>query len=101
MAKLPVDRFGSMQEFLDGLESRAALSVPVRSRLTSMKQTGSPGARRILIAMGAGLLLGAVWWFGTERKATLADSGSRVGAIAVLPSGISPAIQTAPISLTG
>ncbi len=84
MAKQPVDRFPSMQHFLNGLESPAIPSAPPARTTPIERQARSPGTRRALIALAAGLLLAAVWWFGAGRTATRAG-GSRVGAIAVLP----------------
>jgi serine/threonine-protein kinase len=85
MAKLPVDRFASMQLFLEELESRAAPSLPPALPTRLESPPGSHPRRRVMTALGAGLLLAAAtWWFVAGRTA-LGHSGSRVRAVAVLP----------------
>jgi serine/threonine protein kinase/tetratricopeptide (TPR) repeat protein len=80
MAKLPADRFASIQRFLDALESPGIASVPARP-------SGPRVRRRVIAALGAGVLVAtAAWWFVTGRTARGAHFGSSlVRAIAVLP----------------
>ena len=87
MAKLPVDRFPSMQRFLDALESpegaslRATTPVPLRSR------SGPRAGRRVAAALGAGLaVVAATWWLGAKRAENRASlASSLITAVAVLP----------------
>jgi serine/threonine-protein kinase len=76
MAKLPADRFASMERFLDALESPEITSVrpdqPARPR-------SRPGPR--VAAAGAGVLAAvAAWWLVTGRPGSPA-----ITALAVLP----------------
>jgi serine/threonine protein kinase len=86
MGKLPADRYASVQRFLDALESpetalvQPAVSPPSRSR------TERRVRRRVMTALGAGVLVAAAaWWFVPGRTARGAHTGSRVSAVAVLP----------------
>jgi TolB-like protein/tetratricopeptide (TPR) repeat protein len=76
MAKLPVDRFASMQQFLDALESPNVAALPARPRVS----------RRLLAALGAGALIVAAAWFviGRTTRGTRSGAGM-VRAVAVLP----------------
>ena len=71
MAKVPADRFASMQRFVDALDAPA---VPGRSWMPR-------GRRPLIAAAGVVLLLAALWWAVGPR----ARSGSRVRSVAVLP----------------
>jgi len=80
MAKLPPDRFPSVQQFLDALEAPApaAAAGPVRPRAT----------RRLATALGLGVLALALvaGWLVTRRTATRGRAGPhRISAVAVLP----------------
>ena len=57
MAKLPVDRFVSMQQFLDALESPSVAALPARPRRSG----------RLVAALGAGVLVAAATWFVIGR----------------------------------
>ena len=86
MAKVPADRFASMERFLDALESSEAATVTAvsaQSRTPSRKRV----AGRLMAALGAGVLVAvAAWWLVPGRKAAGALPGSgAVTAIAVLP----------------
>ena len=87
MAKLPADRFASIQQFLDALASpgitSAATAAPARPRSRSWP----PASRRAMLALGAGVIaLGAAWWLVAGRNAADAHPDSRpVRAVAVLP----------------
>ena len=86
MAKLPVDRFASMQQFLDALESPEITSVLPAPTVPSRSRSGPRVGRRVMAALGAGVLVAAAaWWFVAGRAARSAHSGSRVRAVAVLP----------------
>jgi serine/threonine-protein kinase len=76
MAKLPVDRFASMQQFLDALESPNVAALPARPRVS----------RRLVAALGAGALVAAAAWFviGRTTRGTRSGAGM-VRAVAVLP----------------
>ncbi|HET9039112.1 MAG TPA: protein kinase [Gemmatimonadales bacterium] len=86
MAKVPADRFASMQRFVDALESpdvtsdRPAVSAPV---------PGHPeprARRRALAALGAGVLVAtAAWWFSAGRTRRADPAPSAITAVAVLP----------------
>jgi serine/threonine-protein kinase len=87
MAKLPADRFPSIQRFLDALESPGMASVPAVSA-RPRSGSGPPRVRRrVMAVLGAGVLVAAAaWWFMAGRAARRAPPGSRVGAaVAVLP----------------
>jgi serine/threonine-protein kinase len=81
MAKLPADRFPSMQRFLDALQAPSGATTLVRS--------GSPSHRggRLLGALGAGVVvMAAAWWLVAGRAAGRELlSSSAVTAVAVLP----------------
>ncbi len=87
MAKLPADRFASMQRFLDALESSEIASVrrvvPARLWTSSGPRVG----RRVMIALGTAVLGAmATWWFVAGRTADRAQPASSVvTAVAVLP----------------
>jgi TolB-like protein/Tfp pilus assembly protein PilF len=86
MAKVPADRFDTIQQFLD------ALAVPegAATQATLPAETQRPPAprtRRWLIpALAAVVLAAAVWWFVAGRESPRTPAGSRaVTAVAVLP----------------
>jgi serine/threonine-protein kinase len=73
MAKLPADRFPSMQRFLDALQAPSGAATLVR------RESRTPGRGRVLAALGAGVLvMAAAWWL-------LAGRAAGVTAVAVLP----------------
>src|SRR3989475_2189675 len=64
LAKLPVDRFASMQQFLDALESPEITSVRTAPTVPSRSRSGPRPGRRVMAALGAGVLVAAAaWWF--------------------------------------
>ena len=80
MAKLPPDRFPSVQQFLDALEAPApaAAAGPVRPR----------ASRRLGSALGLGVvaLAAVAAWFVAGRTSTGGRAGPhRISAVAVLP----------------
>jgi serine/threonine-protein kinase len=82
MAKLPADRFPSMQRFLDALQAPSSAAGP--SAGTTQVRSGSRmrGRGRVLTALGAVVLvMGAAWWLGAGRG----GPSSGVTAVAVLP----------------
>jgi len=80
MAKVPADRFASIQRFLDALQSPGIASLP---------QTVSPWprSRLVMTTLGAGVLVVVVaWWAVAGRTARRTPPGSRpIRAVAVLP----------------
>jgi serine/threonine-protein kinase len=87
MAKLPADRFDSMQQFLDALQSPEIATVPAPVP-TSPRSGPAPLARRVgLIALGAGLVLAAaIWWLVARAPAGgVHPASSMIRAVAVLP----------------
>ena len=88
MAKLPADRFASMQRFLDALESPESWR---RSGPTLPGRRGPAGrgawAGELMAALGAGLLVAAAaWWLVAGRAASPATPArARSRAVAVLP----------------
>ena len=88
MAKAPVDRFPSIQQFLDALAAPPALpaGATVPSAATS---AGRRSARRRLVpaaVVGAVLLAVAAWWLLRDRvQSPRPAAASGITAIAVLP----------------
>ena len=86
MAKLPADRFASIQQFLDALESPAITATLPSAAARQPSRSGPPVGRRVTAALGVAVLAAAAaWWFVAGRTARPAASGSRVSAVAVLP----------------
>jgi serine/threonine-protein kinase len=88
MAKLPADRFASMQRFLDALDSPDI--VPVQPALPASARSGAGPrvSRRVMGARGVGVLVVAAvaWWFAAGPTARPAHPGARaVTSVAVLP----------------
>jgi serine/threonine-protein kinase len=85
MAKLPADRFASIQRFLDALEAPA--TAPPAGPPQPGSRSGPRIRRRVLGALAAGVLvLSAGWWIAAGRPARRAQPGSpRATAVAVLP----------------
>ena len=87
MAKVPADRFASMERFVDALVSpettavRPAMPAPAQSRLRAR------AARRVMAVLGVGVVAAAAaWWFGARRTEGRASPGAgTVTAVAVLP----------------
>jgi eukaryotic-like serine/threonine-protein kinase len=87
MAKVPADRFSSVQEFLDALESPEISSDRTALAGTAGSRPGLPVSRWAFAALSAGVMAtGAAWWFvaGHHGGGTLAGSNA-VTALAVLP----------------
>jgi eukaryotic-like serine/threonine-protein kinase len=87
MAKIPADRFRSMEEFLESLES-AAIPSPSSASLTPSLTPQRPRVNwRVASAVGVAILLTIVaWQFVAARKASgAAGSSNSVTAVAVLP----------------
>ena len=85
MAKLPADRFASIQQFLSALEvpdDAGPLAVPPPARGRFAWRSGP----RPMIALGIAVLAAVAWWLGAGRAMRGAPDGSHVvRAIAVLP----------------
>jgi serine/threonine-protein kinase len=86
MAKLPVDRFPSMQRFLEALGASEVATVPTTVPARSGGPPGARVSRRALAALGAGVLVAAAWWLLPGRRTSAAHPrSSAVTAVAVLP----------------
>ena len=87
MAKLPVDRFATVQRFLEALESPETTSVRPAPTASVPSRPGLRVGRRAMTALGVGVLVAAAaWWFAAGRTARTAHPGPRaVTAVAVLP----------------
>ena len=82
MAKVPADRFASMQRFLDALQAPASAAAQTADTTQVRGRTGTRG-RGVLSALGAGVLaIAAVWWLVAGRGGVPSDA---VTAVAVLP----------------
>jgi len=85
MAKLPADRFASVQEFLNALELRDN-AVPVSAATPPPRRFAWRGRPRLTIALGTAVLAAAAWWLGARRAMQGDADGIRaVRAVAVLP----------------
>ena len=79
MAKLPVDRFASVEQFINALESPGTATVPAGARARPGRARGG----RSLAVVGAGIVLAvAAWWFISHRARIDLHP---VTAVAVLP----------------
>ena len=76
MAKVPADRFPSMQQFLDSLRGTEAVTVP--AAVSAPRNT----RRRVLIGLGAAVLAAAAAWGLNGRGPS---GASAITALAVLP----------------
>ena len=87
MAKVPADRFASMQRFLDALASPEIASVGSAVTALSPSRSGPRVSRRMMAALGAGVMIAlATWWFAAGHSTSRAHpSSSLVTAVAVLP----------------
>jgi len=86
MAKLPADRFASMQRFLDALESPEIASVRPALPAPSQIRSGPRVGRRVMTALGAAVLVATATWFAAGHTASRARPvSSVVTAVAVLP----------------
>jgi eukaryotic-like serine/threonine-protein kinase len=86
MAKLPVDRFASIQRFLDALESPGIATVPTAVPAGPPSRSRPRVSRRAMAALGLGVLLAAAGWFVARRTEGRPPTGAgAVTAVAVLP----------------
>ncbi|HEY7636976.1 MAG TPA: FlgO family outer membrane protein [Gemmatimonadales bacterium] len=88
MAKLPVDRFPSIQRFVDAVTSPEITSRATTAPLRQPRQSG-PRVRRLLVTgLGVGLLVivAAGWWLIAGRQPLRARAGpATLSSVAVLP----------------
>ena len=86
MAKLPADRFASMQKFVDALESPEFATVPALPA-PSRSRPGPRASRRVMSGVAAGVIVAmATWWFAAGHRTSDAHPASSVvTAGAVLP----------------
>jgi serine/threonine-protein kinase len=82
LAKVPADRFPSMQHFLDGLRAPDAVSVSTVGSSPSRTRLAPRARRRLLIGLVAAVLVGAAAWGLVARGAS---SANPITALAVLP----------------
>jgi eukaryotic-like serine/threonine-protein kinase len=93
MAKVPADRFSSIQQFLDALESteRASHGATVSSHATIPTEARSPARTRlgwqVLIALAAAAVVAAAtWWIAPRHGENRAHpTPGAITAVAVLP----------------
>ena len=83
MAKLPADRFASVQEFLNALELRDN-AVPVSAATAPPRRFAWRGRPRLAIALGTVVLAATAWWLVAGRTMR-GDADGAVRAVAVLP----------------
>jgi TolB-like protein len=87
MAKLPADRFASVQQFLDALESPQLPSLPTQVLSPSPSRPAPRLGQQVLVGLAAAVVvMAATWWAvaghtGNREHPPL----SRVTAVAVLP----------------
>jgi len=87
LAKLPADRFVSMQRFLDALESPGMATTAPSLPASSPPRPGWRVGQPVMGALGAGAIVAlAAWWFAARHPAGSAQpTASLATAIAVLP----------------
>ncbi len=87
MAKLPADRFASMQQFMDSLGSKEVESVHPAAPAPSPWWSGPRAWRRMTAALGAGVLVAAatLWVVARQTSGPAGPATSVVTAVAVLP----------------
>ena len=87
MAKVPADRFPSMQHFLDALRAPEAVTVPSAASPPSPTGYVPTSRRRVLVALAAGVLVAAAMWrLMAGRLPGAGQPASRpITAVAVLP----------------
>jgi len=87
MAKVPADRFDSMQRFLDALESPETTWVRPATPAPARHRAGPRVSRRVMTALAVGgLVAAAAWLFAARRTPSPAPPGAgAVTAVAVLP----------------
>jgi eukaryotic-like serine/threonine-protein kinase len=84
MAKVPADRFASMREFLEAMESplteSGATALPARPVLAR-----SSPSRRVVVGVGIVVMATIVAWFAATRWGSFGTKGPMVATVAVLP----------------
>jgi serine/threonine-protein kinase len=80
MAKVPADRFGSVEDFVAGLETA---TLPAFGRVSQAKGS-APAWRRLLATVGAVVLVAALAYFGWTRLGPSSAGGDRTRLV-VLP----------------
>jgi len=86
MAKVPADRFASVEQFLDALASPEPVSTRPVAATAPPNRPVARVSRRLTAAAGAVLLAAAGWWLVAGRTARGADAGAAVPtSVAVLP----------------
>jgi serine/threonine-protein kinase len=86
MAKLPADRFPSIERFLEALNAPTTAEQPSASPAAPPRALGPRGRRALVMALGAGVLATAIWWVAAGRPPRGARTGlPSVRSVAVLP----------------
>jgi serine/threonine-protein kinase len=87
MAKLPTDRFPSVQQFADALESTQPASLPTQVLGPSPSPPASRLGPQVLVGLAAAVVvMAATWWAVAGHKESRDHPPlSRVTAVAVLP----------------
>jgi len=87
MAKLPADRFASVKQFLDALESPEATWIGAPLAAPSRSRPGTRVGRRVLAGLAASVaVVTATWWLVTgHTKNQVLRASSPITAVAVLP----------------
>jgi eukaryotic-like serine/threonine-protein kinase len=87
MAKLPTDRFPSVQQFADALESTQPASLPTQVLGPSPSRPASRLGPQVLVGLAAAVVvMAATWWAVAGHKESRDHPPlSRVTAVAVLP----------------
>src|SRR5918999_5721752 len=87
MAKVPADRFGSVQRFLEALDTPEPVSVPTAVSPASQVRAERRVGRPVMVAVGTAVLAAAiVWSFAAGwRSRDGRPASSAIEAVAVLP----------------
>ena len=87
MAKVAADRFPSIPQFLDGLRAPEAATVPTTPSPPSRTGSVPHAHRRVLIGLGAAVLLAVAAWslMGRGRPSAGGPTQRPITAVAVLP----------------
>ena len=86
MAKVPADRFASIQRFLEALTSPDIPSLATTAPSGLRPRSPARPSRRLMIGLAGGVLVAAAaWWLLQGRPARGAHAASGVAAVAVLP----------------
>ncbi|HEY8198106.1 MAG TPA: protein kinase [Gemmatimonadales bacterium] len=87
MAKVPADRYASIQRFLEALASPEIPSLATTVPSTLRRRSQARPSRRLMIGLAAGVLVAAAAWWLLEGRMVLGARAAPAGvaAVAVLP----------------